>query len=132
MRGSPRASAGHAGGVNKYREETGDQPATTEGDKINRYEDIVYLYCHNLIVDFAGDDFNDELEVAILCNDTFTYASADAEEIPAGREHEVRTIHEKYGYEGVIAWCAKERKMEPLDHWQTAKYTLARKELEAE
>ena len=98
---------------------------------MNRYEDIVYLYCNDVIIDFVDEEFSN-LVVAVGCNDTFAYASADAEDIPPGREHEVRAMHEKYGDEGVIAWCAKERSVEPQIDWQTAKYNLARKELEAE
>ncbi len=103
---------------------------------MNRYEDIVYLYCEGVIIDFAGEQFKD-LEVAIPCNDTFAYASADAEEIPEGREHEVRTIYDNYSWPGVIAWCAKERGVEPLAAFlkqmgETAeyRYNLARKALE--
>ena len=80
---------------------------------MNRFEDIVYLHCYDVILDFAGEMF-DHLIVVIPCNDVFSYASADAEDIPPGREHEVRKLYEQYGWPGVIAWCAKERGQEPL------------------
>lgn len=108
---------------------------------MNRYEDIVYLLCNDVILSFEGDSFYgvgepfEGLIVAINCNDTFAYASADAEDIPIGREHEVRSIYDKYGHAGVIAWCSKERGIEPLPAFlkllSAGKYKLARKELES-
>ena len=105
---------------------------------MNRYEDIVYLYCNGVIIDFVDEEFSN-LVVAVACNDIFAYASADAEDIPPGREHEVRSIYDKHGWPGVIAWCAKERGREPLpaylgreQYLGEDKYNLARKELEAE
>jgi hypothetical protein len=47
-------------------------------------------------------------------NDTFDYASGDAEEVPPERWIEVNNVYKQYSSMGLIAWTALRRGYEPL------------------
>ena len=73
-------------------------------------------------MDWEGEEVG--FSCAILCNDTFYYASADAESICDVEDLElVKYLYEKYSYDGVVAWVSSQRNwQEPLKPLQTDKY----------
>lgn len=98
------------------------------------YEHLFWLAARDLVF-FSS--YNNELKdwdggwcAVINCSDTFGYACADATYIAPGQEREVKEIYEKYGWSGLVAWCALERDDVPLIELQTEKYHLAIKELQ--
>lgn len=66
---------------------------------------------------------------AVSCNDTFAYACADAEFLAPGREAELKALFDKYGWSGVVAWCAKERNQYPIKEYRSEQYRKALEEL---
>ena len=56
----------------------------------------------------------DAITVAVICNDTFSYASADAEPLPFSEIEVLHSMMEKDPDWGVTAWCIKQRRMRPL------------------
>lgn len=62
---------------------------------------------------------------AVLLNDVFGYACADAETIFPGQAAEIKTFYETFGWDGVIAWVANARNQEPLKELRTEKYLQA-------
>ncbi len=50
-----------------------------------------------------------EGEWCVFLNDTWYYASADAEEIPKDKEKEVADLFQKHGEDGVLYWVYKQR-----------------------
>jgi len=67
--------------------------------------------------------------VLINSNDTFSYATADYTLIDLMDIQKLLEIEKKYGYCGVLAFCAKVRSEEPLKPLVTKSYKLAKKEL---
>lgn len=94
---------------------------------IRSLETLFWLAAHDYV--FFGT-YNPESEFwednkwfhYILCNDTFFYASADAEALAQEELPTLRDVSEKFGWSGVIAYAALRRKMEPLEHLRTEKY----------
>jgi hypothetical protein len=58
-------------------------------------------------------------------NDTFYYASADAEDLKEDEIDGLIDVVKKYSHDGVTAWAARRRNMEPLPQLQTDKYREA-------
>jgi len=52
--------------------------------------------------------------VDILCSDTFAYACADCEPIELRNIALFRLFYERYGTDGLVAWCAVSRCREPI------------------
>lgn len=90
-------------------------------------EAIVSLHAENLI--WLHCDKDKPIELFLNMNDTFYYASADDEEIKISEVLEVYELWKKYSHHGIIAWVAKNRKIEPIVEWQTPEYEAAKKEL---
>lgn len=76
-------------------------------------------------------DWDDGWHVAVSCNDTFYYASADAWSFKPKDVGKVKDVYDKWGLDGVVALCAVARKETPLKQLQTAKYHEAYAELAA-
>ena len=97
---------------------------------IEEYEHLFWLAARDIIF-FSEynenlDDWDNGWYAAVSCNDTFYYASADAQSLAPGREHEVRDIFERYGWSGVTAWCCRERDYpEPIKEIQDDNYRKA-------
>jgi len=72
------------------------------------------------------------IHLCLLLNDTFYYASADAETVPNGMVKRVWEIYEKWGFDGLLAWAALRRKEQPLKPLITDKYKEAYASLEKE
>lgn len=68
--------------------------------------------------------------IYINSNDTFYYASADATQVEIYDLPKLREMEEKYGIDGVNAFCAVLRKEDVLKELQNRKYKKAKKEME--
>ena len=79
--------------------------------------------------DEAEGDWNGGFTCAIMCNDTFYYASADCESVCDVEDLElVRYLYEKCSWDGVAAWVSSKRNwQEPLKPLQTDKFYEALK-----
>lgn len=62
-------------------------------------------------------------------NDTFYYASADAEDVLISDIPKIYELWKKYDHHGITAWVALKRNMDPLDELKTEKYDAAIKEI---
>jgi len=62
-------------------------------------------------------------------NDTFAYATADAERVTDAQIDNLIAVHKQFGGAGVIAWAASVRGSEPLAAYQTERYFAAREML---
>lgn len=73
---------------------------------------------------------DDKTSLWLNVNDTFYYA-ADGEDFEPGDLPKLNELYEKYGWQGIIAWVAKKRNMEPLPtkFKKTDAYTEALKSL---
>lgn len=93
-------------------------------------------------VAFMGANWSDEVATkgyvkecylgsigCLLMNDTFYYASADAEPVGYDEWPAVKKIYEDHGNEGLIAWAALRRGHEPLPPLLTDKYLAAKEAL---
>lgn len=101
--------------------------------RIVELEQLLWLAAEDVVM---FSHYNEELSeydngfyAAIVCNDTFVYASADAEGIAPGQASTVRDFYVRYGWSGVVAWIATVRKIEPLAPLQDLKYMAAMEEL---
>lgn len=76
--------------------------------------------------------WNKELtSFAVVCNDTFYYASADAEPITEKSLPLLRqAIEETDSIDGPILYCARQRKMQPLAEVLTSMPKAHRKKFE--
>src|ERR1700757_4776951 len=50
----------------------------------------------------------------LIMNDTFAFATSDAEEVPFENLIEVRALYDKFGSHGLTAWVAKKRNQQPI------------------
>jgi hypothetical protein len=65
------------------------------------------------------EDAKKTFALAVYCNDTFTYASADAEQMYYEDLQEVYHHWLQNEMYGPIVWCCKKRGMLPLKRWYT-------------
>ena len=68
----------------------------------------------------------------VLLNDTFAYATADAERVTDDQLDTLITVERQFGNSGVIAWAAQVRGSEPLEPYRTENYRAAREWLRAQ
>lgn len=98
-------------------------------------ETLIWLAAREVVFFSAYDPREDPdfrgWSCAILCNDSFVYASADAEDFDPAEADEVRGLYERHGWAGPLAWVARKRGVEPLEPLRTDAYRAARAELEA-
>ena len=62
----------------------------------------------------------------VLLNDTFAYATADAERVTDDQLDTLITVERQFGNDGVVAWAAHVRGSEPLEPYRTENYRVAR------
>lgn len=62
----------------------------------------------------------------IYMNDTFDYATAEAEEVTPDQLPELAHLYRTYGYSGLVAWVSLRRNLLPLRERQTESYHAAR------
>ena len=60
------------------------------------------------------------LTCCLCCNDTFGYATADAEPIEWHEAPALKVLYEQEGWQGLIRWIAKKRGVEPLPEMREA------------
>ena len=77
----------------------------------------------------VGGDFGDfdirGLQICLLLNDTFDYATADAEPLTDDECIECAHVFKDHGWPGIVAWAAIKRGVEPLEQIQTKEYKEA-------
>jgi len=97
--------------------------------KCEFYEKILWLAARDVVFfstyNQEKEDYDGWFHPFILCNDTFGYACADAEEVG---EHDVDVLTEvfkKYEWDGVIAFVSKKRGVEVIKELRTERYKEA-------
>lgn len=107
--------------------------AMTDADRIIEYEHLFYLAAEDIVFfsfyNEEVEDYDGWFHAAVNVNDTFYYASADAEDLAPGKAAIVRDYYERYGWGGVVAWAAIKRGQEPLPPLRTPEYHQAWAEL---
>ena len=68
----------------------------------------------NAEVAFVGWGSDDRRVLVLNMNDTFAFATADAEEVPPSQWQEVADIYKEFGRDGLTAWTAIRRNAEPI------------------
>lgn len=63
---------------------------------------------------------------AVLLNDTFSYASADAERVTEDQVPLLADLYQRFDHAGVVAWAAWRRGCEPIKELRTETYNSAR------
>lgn len=66
----------------------------------------------------------------ILMNDTFSYASADGEDVSIDELPLVANIWKQYKQNGLIAWAAKKRGFQPIKKYLTGEYKIVEAAIE--
>lgn len=81
--------------------------------------------------DYTSEILKDCLGVIYNLNDTFDYASADAENIDMEDFHAFQStyLYIKYGHELIIAYCSLKRKRDPLEPLCTDTFYLAKMDI---
>jgi hypothetical protein len=83
--------------------------------------DFVFFSTYNS----ALEQHDDHWYPAVCVNDTFWYASADAEDLREDEIDGLIDIVKRFDYDGVVAWAAKRRNATPIKERQTEKYFAA-------
>jgi hypothetical protein len=91
-------------------------------------EDIVFFSSYNTAI----GDWDDDWHPAVNVSDTFFYASADAESLKDEEIDSLIQLLKQFGMDGVVAWSANKRGMEPLQQLKTEKYLEARAAMAAQ
>jgi len=81
--------------------------------------DIIFFTTYN------GESHDTSAYPVVFCSDVFCYACADAEELPIDQLPLLKTVFEKFGWNGVVAWVAKQRNEHPLESYITEEYNNA-------
>jgi hypothetical protein len=68
---------------------------------------------------------DDGIRPYLLINDTFEYACSDCEDVTLEDLPLIRVMWREYGYEGLVAWVAKKRKIEPIPEYRNIHYRRA-------
>jgi hypothetical protein len=72
------------------------------------------------------NDVDGEVKLWVLMNDIFFWACADGEDVELDNLPLLRDLYLEYGYDGLIAWVAKKRGIEPQEPVITDEYKKAR------
>lgn len=96
-------------------------------DKLRKYEILFHLAAQDIIhfstYDSVNENYGKYFTPYVLCNDTFYYASADAEEIDLGEVELLEDVYNKFDECGVVAWCSLKRgEQKPLKELISDKY----------
>jgi hypothetical protein len=108
-------------------------------ENMRGYEEIEALFwlAARDIVFFATydedvHDWTNGFSLAINVNDTFYYASADAEQLKLKDTVSLKRLYQTFGYSGIEAYVAMSRDMEVLPELRTERYKEARAYIERE
>jgi len=83
--------------------------------------DIIFFGSYNTAI----GTWDEHWHPAVNVNDTFYYASADAEDLKEEEIDGLIDVVKKFSHDGVTAWAARRRNMDPLPQLQTDKYREA-------
>lgn len=89
--------------------------------------DYVFFSTYNPVTEGWDNGWYGYLNV----NDTFHYATCEGEEFPIEDLPTITKLAEQYGWDGIVAYAAIKRNMDPIKPLITTKYLEARHELEA-
>jgi len=98
--------------------------------RVFEYENLLWLAARDIVFFSERTGGGGDWIALVNCGDTFCLACADAEELTPERSWEVKTIYERCGWDGVVAWIAKARGEEPLEKLRTSGYMAAREFLD--
>lgn len=76
-----------------------------------------------------GEEEGSKGTLVINVNDTFGYACADSEDMTFNDINPVYELYKDFGYDGVVAWVAKNRNEDPIKPRMTEKYKQAKERL---
>jgi hypothetical protein len=84
-----------------------------------------------------SEEQRDTFALAVICNDFFAYACADAEGVAPSQLDDLWKMHLQDPDSGHLAWCVKRRKMKPLSayhaslskHWDLDALVLGEEKL---
>lgn len=68
---------------------------------------------------------SDTVQCYLIMNDVWGYATADAEEVPTEELPHVAALWRMYGWDGLIAWAARQSGQEPIKERLTEGYRKA-------
>lgn len=81
-------------------------------EKINEGEALAELLLKEIVMVYPG--LRQTIGVAVMCNDVFGYACADAEEVPYGDILDVWKAQKNNPIYGVLIWLIHRRKCKPI------------------
>lgn len=95
----------------------------TADDVADRLDGVVSCEQWEMAAEMCADDvayfyMDSRPRLALLMNDTFHYASADAEGVEWGELEEVYAVWKKDNWKGLVRWAAKKRGCKPLPQIQ--------------
>lgn len=95
-------------------------------EKYNDLNDLLWLAAHDILFFSTNNegvtDVTADWYAFILISDCFDYASADAMYLPISKTSEIKNLYIKFGFDGVLAWCAIELDRVPLKELISEKY----------
>jgi hypothetical protein len=68
---------------------------------------------------------DDGIQTYLRVNDTFYYACSDCEDVTLEDLPLIRVMWREYGYDGLVAWVAKKRNIEPVQEYRNSHYRRA-------
>ncbi len=67
----------------------------------------------------------DAIQTYLLVSDTFSYACSDCEIVSLEDLPLIRVMWREFGYDGLVAWVAKKRNIEPVQEYRNSHYRRA-------
>ncbi|MBX3321336.1 MAG: hypothetical protein KF890_15785, partial [Nitrospira sp.] len=85
--------------------------------KVDLAEKKAWLAAHDVgfFSMWNGTDHSGPPKLALLCNDTFAWATADAEDVLDEQIDTIVELFKSEGEAGVIKWIAQQRNMKPME-----------------
>ena len=115
-------------------------PEKTVEDELHLLQKILFLAAHDVVFFGTWDEerskregknyWGENARPALMMNDTFYYASADAEGFGEADVDLLVDLYQRFDYHGPTAWAAVKRGEEPLPQRQSEQYHAARAWLE--
>jgi hypothetical protein len=106
----------------------------TRGDKLCKiydWFDGLPEYIQPVVEELLVDDAlklsidDDSIQTYLQINDTFYYACSDCEDVTLEDLPLIRVMWREYGYEGLVAWVAKKRNIDPVQECRNGHYRRA-------
>ena len=85
--------------------------------KVDLAEKKAWLAAHDVgfFSMWNGTDYSGPPKLALLCNDTFAWATADCEDVLDEQIDTIVELFKSEGEAGVIKWIAQQRNMKPME-----------------